>query len=153
MVPVVLGLVAVAVVALVVILLTGSDEEEGGDASLMVTARDGATAFFSLDYRRADKDVDAVLALSTGTFKKEYAARRQEIIDGVVEKKLVVTASIPEDGAAVEFLDETKAQVLVAVDVTTATSGGESTRNRYRARVLLTRTDDRWLVSGLNQVG
>ena len=123
------------------------------DPGMLVSAKLEANNFFSLDYRHADKDVDRVLALATGKFKNDYSARRQQVVDGVVKKKLVVTAAIPQDGAAVELVNGSHGQVLVAVDVTTTTADGASTLNRYRARVFLTRQGGHWLVSDLNQVG
>jgi Mce-associated membrane protein len=127
---------------------------EDPDAAILVAARQGATDFFSLDYRHAGADVDRVLALATGSFKKQYAAQRTQIVDGVTSKKLVVTAVIPADGAGIEYRDPAHAQVLVAVDVTTAASASTgSSVQRYRARVLLTRVQGQWLISGLNQVG
>jgi Mce-associated membrane protein len=123
------------------------------DPGMLVAARTQATNFFSLDYRHADDDVDRVLALSTGKFKKEYGSRRKEVVAGVEDKKLVVTAAIPRQGAAVELADGDHGQVLVAVDVSTTTVSGATTTNRYRTRILLTRVHDRWLVSDLNQVG
>lgn len=130
-----------------------SDQASGPDAAVLVAARQEATNFFSLDYRHAAQDVDGVLALATGDFKDQYAARRDEVIASVTDKKLIVTATIPEDGAAVEYSDSDRAQVLVAVDVSTSTTGGEPTANRYRARIILEQVDGEWLVSGLEQVG
>ncbi|MCW2787097.1 MAG: hypothetical protein JWP74_3614 [Marmoricola sp.] len=130
----------------------------GVDPGMLVTARQEATNFFSLDYRHADADVARVLASATGTFKKQYAARRTEVVDGVTSKKLVVTATIPKDGAAVEFFDKTRGQVLVSVDATTSTgttgaNAGTNSVDRYRTRILLTKVGGHWLVSGLDQVG
>jgi len=151
--PAVAGVLAVGLAGTAAFLELRSDD--GVDPGMVVVARQEATNFFSLDHRHADEDVDRVLALATGTFKKEYAAQRKQIVDGVTEKKLVVTADIPDDGAAVEFYDDDEARMLVAVDVTTtgASSTSEPTENRYRTRVLLTKVGDKWLVSGLNQVG
>jgi Mce-associated membrane protein len=130
-----------------------SEGEHDLAPGMLVAAKLEAKYFFSLDYRHADEDVDRVLALATGSFKKDYAARRKEVVDGVVKKKLVVSATVPQDGAGLEYLQGNRGQVLVAVDVTTTTSSGASTVNRYRTRVFLTRVKDRWLVSDLNQVG
>jgi Mce-associated membrane protein len=127
--------------------------DDDPDAAILVAARQGATSFFSLDYRHAGADVDRVLALATGSFKKQYAAQRTQIVAGVTAKKLVVTAVIPAGGAALEFRDPTHAQVLVAVDVSTGTSSGTPTVQRYRSRVLLALVRGHWLLSGLNQVG
>jgi Mce-associated membrane protein len=136
----------------------GGGGNDGVDAGMLVSARQEATKFFSLDYRHADADVARVLALATGTFKRQYAARRTEVVSGVTSKQLVVSATIPKDGAAVEFFDKTQGQVLIAVDVTTTTgatgaTAGTNSVDRYRTRILLTKVGDRWLVSGIDQVG
>jgi Mce-associated membrane protein len=149
------SLLVVLIVALVASsLVIRSKRGTEVDPGMLVAARLQANNFFSLDYRHAGDDVDRVLALSTGTFKKQYAARRTEVISGVTKQKLVVTASIPKDGAAVEFVDATHGRVLVAVDVSTSNAANATpTANRYRTRILLTKVKGHWLVSGLNQVG
>jgi Mce-associated membrane protein len=144
---------AVLVVALLSTAFAVRPRGRDVDPGMLVAARLQAKNFFSLDYRHADQDVEKVLALSTGKFKKDYASRRKEVVDGVVKKKLVVTATIPADGAAVELIDGDRGQVLVAVDVTTGPVGGASTENRYRTRIFVTKVHGRWLVSDLNQVG
>ena len=151
LIPILLGVVLAALLGTSVVL--HSHQGRDVDPGLLVAARTEATNFFSLDYRHADADVDRVLALATGSFKKDYASRRKEVVAGVTSKKLVVTATIPRDGAAVELSDGDHGQVLVAVDVSTGTLTGASTVNRYRTRILLTRVGGRWLVSDLNQVG
>lgn len=123
------------------------------DPAPVAVAKEEAANFFSLDHRSAQEDVDRVLSLATGDFKKEYASKADEIVDGVVAKKLVVTAGVPREGAGIEYLDESSARVLVAVDVSTTNSSGEREDNRYRTRVKLELVDDVWLVSGLEQVG
>ncbi len=147
------GVLAVLVLALLATSFVLRPSGREADPGMLVAARQQAKNFFSLDYRHADADVDRVLALSTGKFKKEYASRRKEVVEGVTSKKLVVSASVPRDGAAVELVDGDHGQVLVAVDVSTGTLTGPTTENRYRARILLTRIDGRWLVSDVNQVG
>lgn len=137
-------LIALLITSAVLLLHAGPSTDPG----MVVAAREEATNFFSLDYNRANADIDRVLALATGSFKTEYASKRDAILAGVAQKKLVVTSVIPQNGAAVEFVQGDRGQVLVAVDVTT---GGSV--QRYRTRVLLTRVDGHWLVSGLDQVG
>jgi Mce-associated membrane protein len=144
-------------VALVVALLATSTviwvkRGDSVDDGMLVAARQEATAFFNLDYRHAEKDVAKVLALATGTFKKEYGANSDAVVSQVQEKKLVAVASIPKDGVAVEFADEDRGQVLVVVDVE-RTIGTTTDSLRNRARIILKRVDGRWLVSGVNQVG
>src|SRR5689334_2981919 len=142
LVPIVLAVLLAALLGTSAVL--HSHQGRDVDPGMLVAARTQATNFFSLDYRHADADVDRVLALATGSFKKDYASRRTEVVRGVTSKKLVVTAAIPQDGAAVELSDGDHGQVLVAVDVTTGTVGGATTSNRYRTRILLTKVHGRW---------
>lgn len=118
------------------------------DEGATATARQETLNFFGLDYLHADKDLDAVIALATGSFKSEFAAQRDVLKASLVAKKVEMTADLPENGTAVEFESDSEAQVLVAVDVTT-----NGVTNRYRARVELDKVDGEWLVSGMEQVG
>lgn len=151
LVPAVLGVVLVALLATSGV-LWWQDRDHLDDGAVAV-AREEASNFFSLDHRTAQKDVDRVLSLATGTFKKEYAAKADEVVAGVKKKRLVVDATVPEQGSAVEYLHGDRAQVLVAVDVTTTLASGTPEESHYRTRVKLSRVDGVWLVSGLEQVG
>ncbi|MBO0841695.1 MAG: hypothetical protein J2O46_00805 [Nocardioides sp.] len=151
---IVTGVLALALVLLVaanVVVRLRAGHDDGQAAR--VVAQQTATDFFSLSYQHPAKDVDAVLALSTGSFKKQYAAKRSDIVDSVTKNKLVVKATVPGDGAALEYLAKRSAQVLVAVDVH-STSNSDASDSRYRTRIKLAKQDDGdWLVSGLEQVG
>jgi Mce-associated membrane protein len=148
------GLLGVIVLALLAVAgVVRSRQGNDVDPAMLVAARTQVTNFVSLDHRHAAADVDRVLELSTGTFKKEYGASRSEVVAAITDKKLVVTGTIPEDAAAVELVDDDHGQVLVAVDVTTRTPDGRTSGNRYRMRVVLERVHGRWLTSDVNQVG
>ena len=150
-------LVPVALLLVLAGLLTTSallwlDDREAVDQGALVAGRQGAVSFFSLDYRHADEDVDRVLSQATGEFKKEYAKKRDEVVVGVEDKQLVVSATVPEGGLALEYLVDDEAKVLVAVDVNTQSPDGAEDA-RYRTRVELRKVDGRWLVAGVEQVG
>ena len=150
-------LVPVTLVLVLAGLLTTSallwlDDRESVDRGALVAARQGAVSFFSLDYRHAGEDVDRVLSQATGDFKEEYAEKRDEVVDGVEDTQLVVSATVPEDGLALEYLLDDEAKVLVAVDVNTQSPDGAEDA-RYRTRVELRKVDGRWLVAGVEQVG
>lgn len=149
------GVLALLVLALLTTsFVVANSRGQKTDPGMLVAARQQARNFFTLDYRHPDADVDRVLALATGKFKREYTESRDALVKGIKDKKLVVTAAIPADGVAVEFVDGDHGRVLVAVDVTTGTAGATGTSvNRNRARLFLDKVDGRWLVSNLNQVG
>ena len=144
------------VVVLVGLLATSAwlwqDRRESVDNGALAVAKQEAKNFFSLDHRHAEEDVDRVLSLATEPFKSQYAAKRDEVVAGVQDKKLVVTALLPDDGTAIEYFTEDRAQVLVSADVTTEQRGDEETQ-RHRTRIKLEKVDGRWLVSGIETVG
>ncbi|KAA1427812.1 hypothetical protein [Nocardioides antri] len=114
-------------------------------------AREEAENFFTLHHESVQDDVDKVLALAVGDFKSEYAARREEIVKHVRARKLEVAATIPENGVAVEYLSESEARILVAVDVSSRSEDGVEDQ-RFRCRLTLRKVDDSWLVAELEQV-
>lgn len=150
------GLV-VAVLLIVKSVISDDDDAHAApslpaDAGALVAARQEALNFFTLDYQHADENVEKVLALATGEFKEQYAAKRAELVAQIKKEKVVTTATIPEGGVAVEYVNGNQVQILVAVDVEQP-SGVQVFAARNRARVVLVKVDGRWLVSGVNQVG
>lgn len=148
--PVALGVVLAGLLTTSTVLWLG--DRRAADTGALVAARQGAVSFFSLDHRHAAEDVDRVLSQATGDFKEEYAEKRDEVVAGVEAKQLVVSATVPDDGVALEYLVDDEAKVLVAVDVNTQSPDGAEDA-RYRTRVELRKVDDRWLVAGVEQVG
>ena len=112
-----------------------------------------ARDFFSLDHRTLKADMDKVLAHATGEFEAQYEKQSADLRRAVQQKKLVLTARVPDDGAAVEYLGKDSAWVLVSVDVHTESAGSSPEDSRYRTRVVLDKQGDRWLVSRLERVG
>jgi hypothetical protein len=98
-----------------------------------------------------EDDVREVLTLAVGDFKREYAARRAQIVEDVRARKLNVTAAIPDNGAAVEYLTDSEARILVAVDASSVSEAGAQDQ-RFRCRLTLKSVDGSWLVSKLEQV-
>ncbi len=122
------------------------------DDGAVSVAKEEADNLFTLDHRTADDDVDRVLSLATGTFKDEYAAQQDKVVDQATRGKLTSSASVPEAGAAVEYFADEEAQVLVALDVSSSAGGDKAVEKRIRLRVTLQREDDKWLVSGIEEI-
>jgi hypothetical protein len=128
-------------------------DDDEGSADPVSVARAQAHNIFSVDYREADQGTERVLELASGSFKKQYAAERDTVVADAQQRKLVVSASVPHDGAAIEYLRDEHAQVLVAIDVATTANGKAAPDGHYRARIELTMVDDEWLVSDVSEVG
>lgn len=153
-----IGLPLLLAVVLVALLATSAwfwldGRGDDGQGSASTKARTAAVAFFSLDHADASANIDRLLKMSTGRFKTDYAKQRSTLEKQVQSKQLTVTAKVPANGTALEFYSPSRAHVLVAVDTDTATSNGRSEKGSYRIRVVLSKVDSAWLVSGLEQVG
>lgn len=160
--PTLLTLVLVVLLTTSAVLWIGRDDSvarddsvgapAGASVGMVVAAKQGAIAFFSLDHRHAQEDVDAVIALATGEFKTEYARQSGDVVASVVKKKLVTVGTIPADGVAVEYSHGDEGQVLVAVDVTKTQGKAEPVVQRARARILVKRVDGVWLIANIREV-
>jgi Mce-associated membrane protein len=153
LVPGILAAVLLALVAWSTVLVLDRRHRNDLDQGAVEVARQQAKNFFSLDYRHADEDIKALLDLATDDFKAKYAVKQDKLVAAIVKNKVVETAKVPEDGAAVEYLSGDRAQVLVAVDVTVASGSRGSESTRPRTRIKLSRIDGEWLVSDIDQVG
>ena len=127
----------------------GWTEDSAGRA--VEAARTAATTYFTIDHRRLEADMEAMRELGTPEFVEEYDAGAQSLADRITEQELVLTAELPRDGTATEYLVTDRAIVLVSIDVTTARAGTEGS-TRYRTRVSLDLVDGRWLVAALDEV-
>ena len=95
------------------------------DPGMLVAAQLQARNFFSLDYRHADADVDRVLALATGNFKRSTARAGKEMVDERhVQEETRGHCDHPRRRGALESRPGSHGQVLVGVDVATSASSG-----------------------------
>jgi hypothetical protein len=117
----------------------------------VVAARKAATTYFTIDYRRLEADMRAMRELGTPAFVDVYDGAAKALAARLTRQRLVLSAGLPRDGTATEYVVTDRAQVLVSVDVTTARAGVEET-TRYRTRVALDLVDGEWLVASLDRV-
>ena len=127
----------------------GSRSTPAGEA--VSRAELAVTTYFTLGYRRIDADMDRMRALGTPGFVESYDEETSALVTRVVARRIVLSATLPRNGAATEYLTADLAQVVVAVDVITRRAG---TRNStaYRIRVTLERSGDTWLVAAIDEV-
>lgn len=123
-----------------------------GDAPVEV-ANAAARDFFSLDHRHIDRDITRVQDAATGSFAAQYRKQAAALRKSVLAKELVLTATVADDGTAVEYVAPDEAWVLVPVDVHTTAGGRATVDTRYRTRVVLEKVDGQWRVSRLERVG
>ncbi len=150
----VLGVTFVALVVASIWLWRDAQPREDDDGAVGV-AEQVVRNFNGLSYEDPEGSVQRVLDQATGKFKADYAEFSEEVVKNLVDKKLTLSADIPDDGIALEYLGEDEARVLVAANVTTTAANGASDTTIQRARVILewNEDDEEWLVSDLQEVG
>ena len=129
------------------------------DEEVLAAARRVALAFLDVDYRDLEPRMDKVLALATGTFKKEYQASAVDFAAAAREGHAISQGEIPRIGIA--EIDDDSAIVYVAADQTVSNLATEEAKKKglkyddqriYRFEFNMTRVGDRWLLSGLKAV-
>lgn len=149
------ALLVAAVVVVGLAVLDRSRDDAAADLGEVPVevAEVAARNFFTLSHRTLDDDIERVLATATGDFRRQYESQSADLAETVTSKRLVITATVPQTGTAVEHVDADEVWVLVPVDVRTEQDGAPTDDVRYRTRVVLSSTDAGWLISRLEQVG
>ncbi|BBZ54821.1 mammalian cell entry protein [Mycolicibacterium phocaicum] len=127
---------------------TGVDERQ---SQIVQAARQGALNLTTIDWQRADADVQRILDSATGEFYDDFAKRSAPFIKVVKEAKSTSTGSITEAGLESESGDS--AQVLVAVAVKTSNVGAPDQEPReWRMRLAVQKVGDVMKVSNVEFV-
>jgi Mce-associated membrane protein len=113
--------------------------------------RQGAVNLTTIDWQRADADVQRILDSATGTFYDDFLHRSQPFIAVVKQTQSHSEGTITEAGLETESGEG--AQVLVAVTVKTSTAGGTEQRPRsWRMRISVQKVGDEAKVSDVQFV-
>ncbi|GAB2860521.1 hypothetical protein [Nocardioides pacificus] len=154
-------IVALAVLALGLAAAVGFEAWQGRDEGGLAeqhrevarAAEAETVAFLSVDHRDMDAAIDKVLDGATGDFKKDYAARREEIIEAATLNKSISTGEVVALG--VGEMDDDSALVYVAAnsEVSNTSTDGTKQPRYYRLQLDMTLVDGRWLASDVKFVG
>ncbi|HEY3504710.1 MAG TPA: hypothetical protein VGN37_18245 [Actinocatenispora sp.] len=147
-----IGALALALLLTLAVLVGLVVTRPSGDPAYVPAARDAAgtavTAFLSVSADSVDADMDRVLSLSTGRFRREYAAEKAQLRTAMVQNKVHSTATVL--GIGLTQAGPTTASALVAADASVRnTRTPKPNVSHYRIRLSLVRSHDRWLVSTL----
>ena len=127
---------------------TAVDERQ---SQIVQAARQGALNLTTIDWQRADADVQRILDSATGEFYDDFARRSAPFIKVVKEAKSTSTGTITEAGLESESGDS--AQVLVAVAVKTSNVGAPDQQPReWRMRLAVQKVGDVMKVSNVEFV-
>jgi Mce-associated membrane protein len=115
-------------------------------AAIVAGARQGVINLTSLDFNRAQEDVQRVLDSSTGEFRNEFQQRAADFTTVVQQSKAVTEGTV--NAAAVESLDEHSAKVLVsATSRVTNKVGAPDQPRTWRLRVTVADDGGRYKMS------
>ena len=151
----VLGLVLVvalsALVGWLVVRTHRATDVDERQSQIVQVARQGALNLTTIDWQRADADVQRILDSATGEFYDDFAKRSAPFIKVVKEAKSTSTGAITEAGLESEAGDS--AQVLVAVAVKTSNVGAPDQQPReWRMRIAVQKVGDVMKVSNVEFV-
>ncbi|MGY4711677.1 VirB8/TrbF family protein [Mycolicibacterium sp. CBM1] len=120
-------------------------------AQLVDAARSGVTALLSIDYNRAQADVQHVIDLSTGTFKDDFTKGADDFVKTAEQSKAVTVGSIKS--AALENDGGDTGLVLVAASSTvTNANGAQQDPRAWRMSVTVARDGDKFKMSNVEFV-
>lgn len=108
---------------------------------------------FSFDHRNVDQSLEQLAGASTGAFLDEQKQWSEDVRKRVVEQKAVTNATVSNTAVEKMDLDAGEAAVLVVFTAHSEREGEEPITGRQAMRVDLTRVDDEWKASAVNQVG
>jgi Mce-associated membrane protein len=128
-----------------------SHQARAEQSQLVQAATQGALNLTTIDWQRADSDVQRILDGATGEFYDDFAKRSQPFIDLVKQTKSTTVGTVTEAG--LESQTGGTAQVLVAVTVTTSNVGApQPDPHEWRMRISVQRVGDQAKVSNVEFV-
>ncbi|MDV3129936.1 mammalian cell entry protein [Mycobacterium sp. 21AC1] len=111
------------------------------DAAFLQAARQGALNLTTIDWRRAESDVDRIVTSATGTFFDDFSKRSASFIEVVKQAQSISKGTVVSSGIQSEAGDEAKVLVAVNVDVSNASSTDQQSRS-WRMRMTVRRVGD-----------
>ncbi len=152
--------VSIAVVASCLLLaVSGSmvwqDRQAGNErhraAEFTTAARQSVLAVLSLDFNKADQDVQRIIDSSTGQFRDDFQKAAPEFVNATREQKVVSKGAV--EAVAVQSMTDDSAELLVAATSTVTNAGGAKDEPRsWRIYVSVTREGDQIKMSKLEFV-
>jgi len=137
------GLVALAVP--LALHVSDGHARDGQRAAVVAAARLEVTNLMNISYASAARDLDRVIAGSTGDLRRQFEVQRAHV-SSLSGSRSRLTGSVVTAGLLWLHTDQT-ARVVVAAAGTDTTEGAASTLRHYRWVLTLQQSNGRWLVS------
>ncbi|KUI16471.1 hypothetical protein AU193_09295 [Mycobacterium sp. GA-1285] len=145
--------IVAAVVAVVLILAFGAasgymvwqhrlaQQEQQRTAEFTAAARQSVVTLMSLDFNRAQEDVQRIIDNSTGQFKEDFEAQAEDFTQVAKDSKVVTEVTV--NTAALTSMTDNNATALVsATSRVTNTAGANQEPRSWRLKVDLVREGD-----------
>jgi Mce-associated membrane protein len=132
----------------------GDRQLERAHQQAMAAAKQTTVDFVSVSAASVDRDLQRIVAGSTGDFKEEFTRGQSQVRAAIVENNVESRGTVLR--AALLSGDRRRAVVLIAMDATVRNAKAPDGRvSHYRIQVEVDRDPDagRWLVSRLQFVG
>jgi Mce-associated membrane protein len=128
-----------------------SHQRQDQRSQFVQAARQCALNLTTIDWQKAESDVQRILAGATGQFHDDFAKRSQPFVDVVKQAKSTTVGTITEAG--LESVAAGTSQVLVAVTVKTSNAGApEQVPRAWRLRIFVEEVGDQAKVSNVEFV-
>lgn len=125
-----------------------SHRSDQRDDLFLATARQAAVDLTTVDYPKAEADVQRIVDSATGAFREDFQKRSQPFIEAVKQSQSKSQGSVIE--AAVESAQADSARILVAVTVKTSLAGvAEEEPRAWRMRISVLKVGDQAKVSNV----
>lgn len=120
------------------------------ERAAVAAAREAVTNLTTISARDAERDLDRLLASTTGSFHEEFARSREAFLAAVHEGRVTTTGEVGEAGF--ERWDGDGARVLVAARAEIRSGDQEQESRGYRLAVGVQEVDGRWMASSIDFV-
>ncbi len=127
-------------------------DRASSDKAAVAVAREQVLGLTTLDYRKVDAQVAALVARTTGGFRQQFQLMAKTFEQVVTSSKITADGAVVAAGLSQRSGDDAK--VLIASKATVKNTGSAQPTDRtYRMRVSLHRRDNGdWLVSNMEFV-
>lgn len=120
--------------------------------AVLTAGKDAATRLNTLDYRSAERDLDAWRGVATGGLGKQLGQTHDSDVKTAKRAKAQSTATVGDAAVSAIDLHAGTATVIVELHVDLTRSGKRS-HHDSQLRLRMKRTGDGWKASALNALG
>ena len=117
---------------------------------LVAAGRQGAVNLTTIDYERADADVQRILDSATGDFYDDFAKRAKPFADFVKQTQAKSVGTVSEAG--LESVGGGEGRVLIAMTIKSSNRGADQPLKAWRLRVTVKKVGDEAKVSRVEPI-